>query len=1013
MYGVWLLNTFICTYIPDKGDIMTLKILAQTLRTLFIIILCGIMQPAVAAVVTPGIAAGGSHTVALLTDGTVMSWGDNIAGQLGNGTSTSANSPAMVTGLDGPVTAIAAGDYHTAALMADGTVRTWGDNSAGQLGNGTNLSSNVPVTVIELGGTVTAIAAGDYFTLALMTDGTVKAWGSNYYGQLGNGTYNNSNVPVTISDPGGEVTAIAAGWTHSAALLADGSVKTWGENDYGQLGNGTYNGSSTPVSVSGLGATVTAIAAGDTHTVALLGNGTVKAWGDNYYGQLGNGDDRNDSYLPVTVAGLSGTVTAVAAGDFHTVAAMADGTIMAWGDNGSGQFGDGGYNSSSLPVTTVGMGGVANSIEAGNYFTVALLADGAVKTWGDNGSGQLGNGTYNSSSTPVPVTGLDAAVTSIASGAAHSVALLENGTVKAWGNSTVSQLGSAGSSNVPLTVNGLGDTVTTIAAGFYHNVALLADGTVKSWGYNAHGQLGNGTNEDSATPVNVSALEGMVTAIAAGYAHTVALLDDGSVRSWGLNWQGQLGNATTTSSTAPVTVVGLTGPVTALAAGEYHTVALLDDGTVQTWGSNDYGQLGDGTTTSSSTPVTVTGLGGRVIAIAAGQYHTVVLLENGTVQAWGLNSFGELGIGTNANSSTPATITNMGGMVAAIATRKDHSMALLANGTVKSWGRNDFGQIGNGTTADSNTPVTVTGLEGTVTAIAAGWGHSVALLANGTVNSWGKNIYGQLGSGTWGLTPQTALINVDNVAPVVTADKPAGSYSSSLQVAISCSDNYSGCRDLYYTDDGSTPDTASLLYTGPLTISSSSTLKFLARDHAGNTSAVQSLSFTIESGSAPLTLSFAGSGSGTINYSIGGSCSAVGGCSQSFNYGTEISLTPVPLAGSYIFSWTGCDSINGTACKVIMSAERNVTATFNRMTVKSGAIPYITLAAALSSEADGATLQLAENMLPETINYTGSGILTIAGGYDVNWNRQSDTYSVIGAVIINSGTLIIDQIIIH
>jgi hypothetical protein len=339
-------------------------------------------------------------------------------------------------------------------------------------------------------------------------------------------------------------------------------------------------------------------------------------------------------------------------------------------------------------------------------------------------------------------------------------------------------------------------------------------------------------------------------------------------------------------------------------------------------------------------------------------------------------------------------------------------LALLANGTVKAWGRNDFGQLGNGTTTDSNTPVAVTGLEGAVTAIAAGWGHSVALLANGTVNSWGKNVSGQLGSGKWGLTPQTASINIDNVAPVVTADKPAGSYSS-LQVTMSCSDNFSGCGDLYYTDDGTTPDTSSLRYTAPLTITSSSTLKFMARDHAGNTSAVQSIPFTIETGSAPLTLSFAGSGNGTVNYSTGGSCAAIDGCSQSLNYGTEISLTPVPLTGSYVAGWSGCDSINGTTCKVIMSAARNVTATFNRMTVKSGTTPYITLTAALSNAADGATLQLAENIVPESINYSGSGDLTIAGGYDVNWNRQSGTYSVVGAVIINSGSLTIDRIIIQ
>jgi len=991
---------------------MPMKSLAQTLLILCIALLWGVKQPANAAVVNPGIAAGNGHTAVLMTDGTVMAWGDNSAGQLGDGSTVSSSFPVTITGLGGAVVSIATGDYHTVALMADGTVKAWGLNGSGQLGNGTNANSSLPVPVVGLSGRVMAIAAGDYFTLALMADGTVMAWGSNYYGQFGNGSYNNSSVPVAVTALGGTVKAIAAGWAHSVALMTDGTVKAWGDNYYGQLGNGSYNESSTPTAVSGLDGVVTAIAAGDTHTVALLTDGTMRTWGDNYYGQLGNGEDGSDSYTPVAVTGLAGTVAAIAAGDYHTVAIMVDGTVKAWGDNGSGQFGDGSYNSSSLPVTTVGLGGAAKFIEAGNYFTVALLTDGTVKAWGDNSSGQLGNGTYNISSTPVPVTGLDAAVTSIASGAAHSVALLENGTVKAWGNNSVSQLGNAGSSNAPLTVSGLGGTVSAIAAGFYHNVALFADGTVKSWGYNAHGQLGNGTNVDSATPVNVSALEDTVTAVAAGYAHTVALLDNGTVRSWGLNWQGQLGNATTNSSTTPVTVTGLAGNVTALAAGEYHTVALLDDGTVQAWGSNDYGQLGNGSTTSSSTPVTVTSLGGRVIAIAAGQYHTVALLENGTIMAWGLNSFGELGIGSNANSSTPVAVTNMVGMVTAIATRKDHTMALLANGTVKAWGRNDFGQIGNGTTTDSNTPVTVTGLEDTVTAIAAGWGNRIVLLANGTVKSWGKNTFGQLGNGTWGLTPQTGLVNIDNVAPVVTVDKPAGSYSSSLQVTISCSDNYSGCTDIYYTDDATTPDSSSLRYAGPLTISTTTTLKFMARDNAGNQSAVQTLSFTIESGSAPLTLSFDGSGSGSINYSTGGSCATQGGCSQSFTYGTEINLSPVSDAGSYLAVWSGCDSINDNVCKVILSAAREITATFNRMAIKSGATPYITLAAALATVVEGSTLKLLDTSFSETINYSGNGALTLSGGYDSSWSQQPGKFSTIGAVTIHSGALIIDQIVI-
>jgi alpha-tubulin suppressor-like RCC1 family protein len=382
---------------------------------------------------------------------------------------------------------------------------------------------------------------------------------------------------------------VAAGAPASASATG---TSAWGYNAYGELGNGSTTKSTVPVAVSGLGSGVRSVSAGISHALALLNDGTVKAWGANEDGQLGIGNDSGPetcsfepcSTKPVSVSGLSG-VTAVSGGGAHNLALLSDGTVMAWGGNGSGELGTGTTGGpetcgrfpfeeacSTSPVAVSGLSEVV-ALSAGAVHSLALLSNGTVMAWGDNENGQLGDGSFENRDTPVHVSGLSGVI-AISAGYRHSLALLSSGAVVAWGEGTSGQLGNGANadSDVPVAVSGLSSGVTAVSGGGFHSLALLSDGTIRSWGLNGNGQLGNGTLTSSNVPVTVSGLSG-VAAIAAGQAHNVALLSDRSLSSWGWNNEGQLGNGSIgEAQPAPAPVTGASG-VTSFGAGGYYSLS--------------------------------------------------------------------------------------------------------------------------------------------------------------------------------------------------------------------------------------------------------------------------------------------------------------------------------------------------------------------------------------------------------------------------------------------------------
>ncbi len=354
---------------------------------------------------------------------------------------------------------------------------------------------------------------------------------------------------------------------------------------------------------------ITAITAGSYHACAITSGGGLMCWGANYSGQLGDGTT-TDRLTAVPVVGLASGVAALAAGEGHTCAVMSSGAVKCWGGNEAGQLGDGSTTQSLTPVDVVGLPTGVRAIAAGwGGHTCAITAEGGVRCWGNNGAGQLGDGTMTSSLTPVDVVGLSSGVRAIVAGGFQTCALTSAGGVKCWGYGGDGQLGngSRSQSTVPVDVVGLSSGVTSIAAGDGYTCAITASGGVLCWGANKGGLLWEDTTENSFIPVEVESLEHRVGAIAAGQSHICGTTSSGGVECWGSNTWGQLGDGTTVDSPSPVAVSGLTSGVTAIAVNGFsnYACAISRGGRVKCWGSNKGGQLGNATTTSSSVPVDV------------------------------------------------------------------------------------------------------------------------------------------------------------------------------------------------------------------------------------------------------------------------------------------------------------------------------------------------------------------------------------------------------------------------
>lgn len=625
------------------------------------------------------IGSGYSFACILNTNGGVKCWGEGGDGRKGNGSTSDSSTPTDVTGLTSGVDQIAVGYNHACALLNTGSIKCWGNNYRGQLGDGSNTQRSTPVDVTGISNAI-SVVAGVYSTCAVLDTKEVACWGYNYHGQLGNNSTTNSNTPQMVLSLNNATKVVMnrlyydnAGYS-TCALLETGEVKCWGDNRYGQLANGTYIDSLTPATATQLAGNVTDIVLGPTSGCAIIDSDKVKCWGGDLNGELGNPIPFSD--VPIDVD-IGTTASQLSVGAKHSCALGTDNNIYCWGfaeDYALGSDHSGDTSTPSRmgkPQQVTGLAALSiKEVAARQNFSCALFVDGSAQCWGDNDSGSIGNGLqWGKYWTPQNLTVASGSISSFTKGnmaaeqamEQHNCVVLTTGQVECWGEGSTGQLGDGnGTSSYTsaVSVTGLTD-VKAIVSAEYHSCAIKGDDTVACWGRNSSGELGDGTYTNRNSPVDVIDLSNVKQIDTSGLMpysedednvnynyYSCALLYDGTVKCWGESQDELfLQNPAVTKTHTPVTLPDLTN-VTQMALGGRHMCVLLSDGSVKCWGRNDYGQCGqpyDFQQRFISSPQTVTGLEAGVVEIGAGENFNCARLFNDTIKCWGRNRFGELG----------------------------------------------------------------------------------------------------------------------------------------------------------------------------------------------------------------------------------------------------------------------------------------------------------------------------------------------------------------------------------
>lgn len=551
-------------------------------------------------------------------------------------------------------------------LMKDGSLYAWGDNFYGQLGVDKNVITgrvyapekvNIPGFVQDLYiDEVKGIDDTHYSVYAFTSDGSIYAWGDNFYGQLGLGSIffgSQVDTPFKINLPG-SITALEINNYSVYALMQDGSLYAWGNNDSGQLGLGDNENKKEPVKVS-LPAGVKEITGGTYAAYAVLNDGSLYVWGANNYGQLGLNITDEFIYTPKKVD-LTGSVKSINA-DTSVYAIMDDGSLYAWGNNISGQVGSGNTERFCTAPGKVNItGNIQDIIILDNEAAVYAVTDEGLYAWGSNLYGVLGVGSTEEtvySATKVNITG---SIKDFITDVQAKYAVMDDGSLYAWGWNYDSRLGigsdeeyiiTPGKVNLPAGIKEIvvnGRTVYTI----------LADGSLYGWGYNQDGLLCTGDNANKNTPVKINIVESSKRVMPIS-ADVYVITDEGSLYSWGFNETGNLGSGSFDRRFTPEKVE-LPGSINMLYINQNYNqqtvLAVMADGSLYSWGSNEYGKLGTGSNDEYITLPAKVGLAGSVDYIISHNPQVVyAVMTDDLIYSWGLGDNGQLGLGENITSS--------------------------------------------------------------------------------------------------------------------------------------------------------------------------------------------------------------------------------------------------------------------------------------------------------------------------------------------------------------------------
>ncbi len=654
---------------------------------------------------------------------------------------------------------LSSGFNHTCALTAVGAAYCWGNNPRGQLGNNSVVASAVPVAV---DGTLrfSSLSAGFNLTCAVTTAGKSYCWGSNDFGALGNNSsVSQSLVPVAVSNAGGLVFS-SLGVSDSSsvcALTTTGAAYCWGRNNFRQLGNGT-NLSSIPIAVTG-GLTFSSLSVGGGHSCALTLSGVAYCWGFNGSGELGNNSTTNsNSNVPVAVLGGL-TFSSLGLGTNHSCGLTLAGAAYCWGYNSNGQLGDNTTTNQKTPVV-VQDGLTFSSLDGGEFHTCALTPNGTAYCWGNNSNGQLGIQNTQNKPTPQLLAGASR-FSSLSSGRQHSCAITNAGKNLCWGDNNAAQLGINIFGNTPVNPkvpNAITSQIfSSVEVGDNHSCGLTSSGAAYCWGDNSFSALGNGSNSSKDVPVAVSG--GLLfSKISAGGAHTCGLtITTKFIYCWGYNFFGQLGDSTSSNRNTPVKIDS-TLTFTDVSAGYLHSCGVAVGGVVLCWGDNRDGQLGNSgiTALTSSTPIQITG-SFLFSSVSAGGFYTCGISGTDSY-CWGRNSFGNLGDGSTTGKLNPTRVfTSL--VFTSLTTGENHTCGKATNNFLYCWGSNTYGQIGNSTTSTTEIllPTQVTNSSFS-SSPSAGKDHTCAVGITIT-NCWGRNQSGQLGNDSLNDTNKPTLVS--------------------------------------------------------------------------------------------------------------------------------------------------------------------------------------------------------------------------------------------------------------